>query len=481
MKPACFACLFLFLAATLFAQSDPVPLINQHTRTVSPTRSSQIPSGRFRAAAHEATPAQASGLNFAPAVAYDSDGDLADSVAVADVNGDGKLDLLVTNGGSSVGVLLGNGDGTFQTAVTYGSGGINPYSVAVADVNGDGKPDLVVGNEGNYNCSGGAVGVLMGNGDGTFQTALTYCSGGISAQSVAVADVNGDGKPDLLVANRCGASGCSVSVDGSVGVLLGNGDGTFQTAVTYGSGGNQDQSMAVADVNGDGKPDLVVANCSDSNCISGRVGILLGNGDGTFQTAVPYGSGGSLARSVAVADVNGDGKPDVLVANYDGTVGVLLGNGDGTFQAAVTYPSGGTNVASVAVGDVNGDGKPDVAVANFGSSSVSVLLGNGDGTFQTAVTYGSGGYQDQSVAVADVNGDGKPDLVVSNYCDSSGDCNNNKGTVGVLINTSLTATTTALTSSQNPSNFGQAVQAFTRARPRAPSPSRMAAQPCATP
>jgi hypothetical protein len=181
------------------------------------------------------------------------------------------------------------------------------------------------------------------------------------------------------------------------------------------------------------------------------VGVLLGNGDGTFQTAVNYGSGGYLATSVAVADVNGDGKPDLVVANFAGNVGVLLGNGDGTFQTAVTYGTGGGDTQSVAVADVNGDGKPDLVVAG----NVGVLLGNGDGTFQTAVTYGSGGYDPASAAVADVNGDGKPDLVVANECtDSSCDTN---GTVGVLINTSLTPTATTLTSSQNPSNFGQAV------------------------
>ena len=122
------------------------------------------------------------------------------------------------------------------------------------------------------------------------------------------------------------------------------------------------------------------------------MGVLLGNGDGTFQAAVTYGTGGIYADSVAVADVNGDGKLDLVAENYgSNNVGVLLGNGDGTFQTAVTYGSGGAYPYSVAVADVNGDGKPDIVVANSGSSNVGVLLGNGDGTFQTAVAYGSGG------------------------------------------------------------------------------------------
>ena len=434
----------------------------------------------------------AQGPIFAPAVSYFSGGDQPSSVAVADVNGDGNPDLLVANlcanygacgadTDGKVAVLLGNGDGTFQaggtyqTAVTYSSGGVGALSVVVADVNGDGKPDLMVANETANDNNNGSVGVLLGNGDGTFQTAVTYSSGGYEAQFVAVADVNGDGKPDLMLANWCENSKCAT--DGTVGVLLGNGDGTFQTAVPYGSDGYFANSVAVMDVNGDGKLDLLVSNwCgNDINCVSdGTVGVLLGNGDGTFQTAVPYGSGGWDTASVAAADVNGDGKPDLLMPSRcvsytgnncwtvgDGTVGVLLGNGDGTFQTAVPYGSDGWIALFVAVTDVNGDGKPDLLVANaFGNDnvndgSVGVLLGNGDGTFQTVVPYDSGGNYANSVAVTDVNGDGKPDLLVTNMCGRYYDKCAGGGTVDVLINKSLGSTTTALTSSPNPSNFGQ--------------------------
>jgi hypothetical protein len=150
----------------------------------------------------------------------------------------------------------------------------------VSDLNGDGKPDIAVANANSLN-----VGVLLGNGDGTFQPAVAYASGGIDdTNSIAVADVNGDGKPDLLTANVNGSS-----PNGSVGVLLGNGDGTFQTAVTYPSGSNAALAVAVADLNGDGKPDLVVANCSDRcNGHNGVLGVLLGNGDGTFQTCASH-------------------------------------------------------------------------------------------------------------------------------------------------------------------------------------------------
>jgi hypothetical protein len=329
---------------------------------------------------------------FRTAVTYGSGGYGPSAVAVADVNGDGKPDLLVANqcasscsgsspGVGTVGVLLGNGDGTFQPVVTYPSAGYFGHALAVADVNGDGKPDLLVTIQcSSIPCSSNSmVGVLLGNGNGTFQTVMTYGAGGYASQSIAVRDVNGDGKPDLLVANQCASYG-NCAQGGGAGVLLGNGNGSFQTAVSYASDGIAD-SVAVADVNGDGKPDLLVANyCVPTNCpgsANGTVAVLLGNGDGTFRTAVTYGSGGYAQPSVAVADVNGDGKPDLLVASQcansscpgNGEVGVLLGKGDGTFQPVVTYGSGGYDASSLAVADVNGDGKPDLLVANQWISS----------------------------------------------------------------------------------------------------------------
>ncbi len=368
---------------------------------------------------------------FIPTILYDSGGG-ATSVAVADVNGDGKPDLLVANNNSStVGVLLGNGDGTFQPAVTFYAGAGFPNEITVGDLNGDGKPDIVL----TAANASSAVLVMLGNGDGTFQAPAAYDVAAFNPYQVVIADVNGDGIPDLVVADET-----------MVSVLRGNGDGTFQAAVTYDNGGNYGHSVAVADVNGDGKPDLVVAN-------GGSVAVLLGIGGGTFLPAVTYPTGGG-AFWVAVADVNGDGKPDVLVAN-SGPVGVLLGNGDGTFQAPVTYSSGGAEPWGIAVADVNGDGKPDILVANAGSGSVGVLMGNGDGTFQAPVTYGSGAWS-LSVVATDINGDGTPDLVVADY--SFCNCWNEGGVALLLTGTRpRNPTTTTLTLNANPAAPGQTV------------------------
>ena len=242
------------------------------------------------------------------------------TVSVADVNGDGHPDLAVaisctnnTNCAGLVGVLLGVGDGTFEPAVTYNSGGDLAWSVAIADVNDDGKPDLQTTNE-----LSDTVGVLLGSGDGSFQPAVTYASGGVSPRLAVTTDVNTDGDPDVVVANACTFQLPGCSGTGNVAVLLGNGDGTLQQAVTYLTAGITPLSVAVADVNGDRRTDLVVGNaCSldTFSCSVGSVGVLLGRGDGTFEQAVSYSSLGLGTRSVAVADANGDGNPDLVAAS----------------------------------------------------------------------------------------------------------------------------------------------------------------------
>jgi Bacterial Ig-like domain (group 3)/FG-GAP-like repeat len=426
---------------------------------------------RGSAAPSNAGPLDSGTPLFLPAVAYDSSGFYTGSVAVGDLNGDGKPDLLVGSRSRSpnglvgaVNVLLGVGDGTFQEKGLYGTAGLDA-NVALADVNDDGKLDMLASGCAYKDCFTGVVTIHTGNGDGTFAGgSYVFGTGGMQPSSPAVADFNGDGKLDLVVAN-CG-NGCQTGT-GTVGVLLGNGDATFQTAVTYGTGGIGPHKVIVADVNGDGKPDLVVPNAcaSSQDCPlgPGSVAVLLGKGDGTFQTAVAYGSGGGDAFSVAVADVNGDGKLDVLVANFcntgcslAGPLGVLLGNGDGTFQSVIPYSSG-ASLGQIALADVNGDGKLDV-VTPSSIPNVMVLLGNGDGTFQAPVFYNTGGFGGGGIVVADVNGDGPPDVMVTNQCfNSNPNCPH--GSVGVLMNDTgpHSPTTTSLVSNVNPAAINQQV------------------------
>ena len=378
------------------------------------------------------------------------------ALATADLNGDGKLDLVVSSGGTSatISVLLGNGDGTFGSPNVYTSNLLSVYSatITVADFNGDGKPDLAVTNsEGPAN----AVAIVLGNGDGTFQNPPLLYSAGLLPAGVVSLDVNGDGKPDLAVAGGYGVlsyfslttlinrgdgtfpnsitypvlqfpysavvgdfngdghldiATTSFTQTGGVSVLLGKGDGTFQAHLDSPTG-QSPTAVAVGDFNGDGKLDLVVAASTPT---SGLLSTLIGNGDGTFQNKISQTVSASPG-SLVVGDFNGDGKLDVAGINTPNAVSIFLGNGDGTFAAPVQYPTGPMMLSpynNVLVGDFNGDGKLDLAVAT--DNGIVVLLGNGDGTFQSfrlVPSLSSSSPGDELLALADVNGDGKLDIV----------------------------------------------------------------------
>jgi hypothetical protein len=326
------------------------------------------------------------------------------SVAVGDLRGDGRLDIVTANDGSnSVSVLFGNGDGTFQNAVNL-SVGVNPVTVALGDLRGDGRLDIVTANQG-FTDIQGSVSVLLNQDDGTFQPAVDYSLGApaldLAARDVALGDFNGDGRLDIVTANN--------SADGgSFSLLVGNGDGTFQTGVEHAVPASP-ISITAADLNHDGTLDLVMGT------FLGRADNLdevLGNGDGTFQAPVTIGSG-ILPASIAVGDFQGNGILDLAVANTSGDdVSVILGNGDGTFQTVPTFATD-AGPAAIATGDLRGNGIQDLVTANSDNNTVSVLLGNGDGTFQTAVNYAAGSGP-HSVALADLTGNGILDIVVVN-------------------------------------------------------------------
>jgi hypothetical protein len=332
----------------------------------------------------------------------------SNGMVTADFDADGKLDLAVVSAqlssvGSPVGgveIFFGDGFGEFPRERPYptGNGTVElPTSLAVADFNNDGKPDLVVGDE--YYQS---VTVLINNGlnsKGVLHFKGYYQVQGI-ADLVAAADIDGDGKADLITA---GLGGTSVSV------RRGNGDGTFGAAASY-SVGYAASFLTTADLNGDGRDDILVASAD-----SGKISVLLGQANGSLGSADSY-TVGAGPRSIAVADFNGDSKADLAVANSMGnTLSVLLGNGDGTFQTGVTLAVG-ADPRSVAVADFNSDGKADLVAANFGDNTLSVFLGRGNGTFRVGPTLetGPGPF---ALLTADWLVDGRPDIAVLQWND----------------------------------------------------------------
>jgi Bacterial Ig-like domain (group 3)/MBG domain (YGX type)/FG-GAP-like repeat len=310
-----------------------------------------------------------------------------------DFNGDGHPDFAIPTSLGPVMIMLGHGDGTFQQGASISA--TQPFGAVEGDFNGDGKLDLAIANRGTS-----SIAIYLGNGDGTFQAGDVYpAASGADYQILALGDFNRDGIPDLVVSDHA---------HDQVAVLLGNGDGTFQSASLFATG-PEPWNLAIGDINGDGNPDLVVAN--DANDAQGdNITLLLGNGDGTFKPATYLIGGVTSSGSVALADFNGDGILDIAATEEPGnSVFVFLGNGDGTFQPKTTYPMT-KGPFYITVGDFNQDGKKDIITANAEGDSVGVLLGNGDGTFRAAKIYPAGGaviYAD----VQDFNGDNQADVV----------------------------------------------------------------------
>ncbi|HSC09511.1 MAG TPA: FG-GAP-like repeat-containing protein [Rhodanobacteraceae bacterium] len=339
----------------------------------------------FAKVAFDAGPASATGA-----------GPLA--IAVGDVDGDGKADLVVANADSNtVSVLLGNGDGSFKPQTLYAAGSY-PQSLALGDFDNDGNADIVVANR-----VSGTISLLSGNGDGTFQPQRAFAAG-YSPASVTLGDFAGSGKLGLAVVN---------GADGGISVLLGDGHGGFSERRPYVLGaGASPLAIVSADMDRDGKLDLVVAGSGGRS-----VALLRGNGDGTFQNPVTVATGSS-PFALAAADFNGDGIADLVLADRSRhTIEILLGNGDGTLRPALSFAAG-LDPNALAVADFNADGRPDVVVVGAASgagerSSISVLLGNGDGTLEPpqAVPIGQG---NRFVAVAVGNFHGaSPDLAIA--------------------------------------------------------------------
>jgi len=359
-------------------------------------------------------------------------GNAPDFVTTADLNADNFQDIIVSNfTDNTLSIFLGNGDGTFQNPITPPpTTGVGPISIATGTFNSKNNTneDLAVANQ-----TDNTLSILLGNGDGTFTAAPgSPIKTGNHPTSVVAATLISGGQFDLIVANQ---------QDNTVSIFTGNGDGTFAAPVNLATG-NAPTGLVVADFNNDGKLDLAVTNQTDNT-----VSVYLGNGDGTFNKPISYPTGQAPVY-VAAADFNGDNVLDLAVANNGAgtttlsgaSVSILLGLGNGTFGATTNFPAG-NGPTSIAIADYNVDGRPDLAVSAQTDNAVALILGLGDGTFSPPIEIPVD-TNPVSLATAVFTDSGQPDLVVAN---------NGSNDVSVILNSSqFSSATAASTGTQFP-------------------------------
>jgi FG-GAP-like repeat len=364
-------------------------------------------------------------MAFAPAVTYLA-GAKPYALFSGDLNADGRIDLAVANElGSSISVFLNNGAGVFQSLPPVTTGAY-PTGGTLADFNHDGVLDVVTAD---YH--GNSVSVLLGVGAGTpikgtgaLGPAVSYPTvAGGETSNLAVGDLNRDNNLDVVATNQA---------ENSVSVFLGLDGGALAPGVTLPvgtSGASHPFSAAIGDFNGDGNDDVAIGDNT-----SGTIRVRLGNGDGTLQAEVPYPVGGQPGYVIITSDLDLDGQLDLVSANRSSDdISVLLGRGDGTFRKAIASPAGvGSGPYSVAVADFNKDGVPDVITANFMSNNASVLLGIGNGHFEVPIDAGPTDSFCYGVAVGDFDGDTVPDFATANALGGS----MMGGTMTVKISTS---------------------------------------------
>jgi hypothetical protein len=338
-------------------------------------------------------------VSFADAVAYPS-GQKPYVLLAADFNGDGRIDLAATNEQEdSISVFINDGtsfrklDTSFPTGA-YATGG------TIADVDHNGVPDIITSN---YH--GNSVSILLGTGTGVLSATTSYpTADGAETSNLAVGDLDNDGNLDVIATNPR---------RGSMSQLMGRADATLAAAieVPVGMPDSEPYSVAIGDFDHDGNSDIAIADDRSATIV-----VRLGNGDGTFRAEVAYPVHGIRDHVAITRDMDLDGTLDLVCANRGSSdVSVLLGRGDGTFREALVSSTGpDTGPYTVAVADFNLDGIPDLITANFMAGNASVLLGTGDGRFAAPIDTGPTGMFPYGIAVGDFNGDGKPDFATAN-------------------------------------------------------------------
>ncbi|CAF4242680.1 unnamed protein product, partial [Rotaria sordida] len=321
-----------------------------------------------------------------------------------DINKDNHLDIVTVNSkNNSISLIMGHGNGTFDLPRVYSTGkDSHPLAVAIGDFNNDNRSDLIIANTGTD-----SIGILIGFHYTTFQSYKTYFSDNTrKPQGIITCDFNNDKYLDIAV---------TFYSSNNIGILLGYGNGSFGTMMTYSTGNDSlPQSLTVHDFNNDGQLDIVVISSGTND-----IGILLGYGNGSFPTSRRYSTGNDYgAFAIVLTDINNDGEIDIVLANAAASnIGILLGHGNLTFDTIITYSTGYNSwPESLAVGDFDNDNQIDIAVANYLTSSISIFLGYQNGNFTTQVTY-STGYQSwpYSITVGDFNRDNQLDIATCNF------------------------------------------------------------------
>jgi len=396
MKLVSFCCgLVIFAQTMVFAQSNPVPFVNQVLDPVSVQ-----PGGKeFLLTVNGMGFAFTAVINWngSPILTnVDSGNRLTAKISAAQIRKAGTASITVTNpapGGGTSNVVYLPIRQLFSTVAMASSSPTCCTALTVGDFNNDGKLDIATGSDYPYQ----EIYVWLGNGNGTFRNLIATSSPFYHQNAMLAADFNGDGRLDLAVSD----------VEGNTGIFLGKGDGTFTEVSALVSPFSVPAFMAAADFNGDGKLDLYVA--SEYNPT--QFLIYQGNGDGTFQATQAVSIPGNNIGAPGVGDFNGDGLLDLALGNGAGSINIFLGNGDSTFQPPVSYQAGYGGVSVTAV-DMNGDGKLDLVT--YSQNGVAILLGKGDGTFTLAGNVEFAEYIQlyNDIKVGDFNGDGFPDVAV---------------------------------------------------------------------